>query len=269
MLFTLEITMDKNLMELFPDRPAGSPVDLQIANSATTFVWCPAGEFVMGGPSSELSLPQHSAVLTTGFWFGQTQITREFWEAVMNDDLGPCDRRYGARVPIEGLSWTTAVDFCDTLTQLLKATGLVKSTQRITLPTEAQWEYACRAGTQTNWYFGDDEVNLAEHAWYRNNSEGQVHAAGLKGANPWGIYDLYGNVAEWCLDNFYAYRSSKAVDPCFVESESNLRIARGGAYTHLAKECRSASREGILETNPFGEATGLRLVCVDAAYVID
>src|SRR5207237_7202798 len=98
--------------------------------------------------------------------------------------------------------------------------------------------------------------------WYRANSGNIVHAVGLKNPNPWGIYDMYGNVAEWCLDSYSRYEPSETVDPCFLNEAAQLKIVRGGSCLSLAEECQSASREAILNDNAFGEDTGVRVVLI-------
>ena len=166
-------------------------------------------------------------------------------------------------LPAEGMSWQQAQLFGQRLTTLLRQSGQLADNQWIDLPTEAQWEYACRAQSSTRWYFGDDSALLVEHAWFAANSLQRKQPVKRKRATPWGLYDLYGNVAEWCRDDFYLYATAAVTDPLFVAADSVLNIARGGAFSYPAAECRSASREAIQKDNPFNEPAGLRIVLVE------
>jgi formylglycine-generating enzyme required for sulfatase activity len=260
----------QNIGDLFaPARRAGATVDLPLTDSvALTLTWCPAGRFDMGsvegdGPPTGASEKKYEVTLTRGFWLGQTAVTQSVWEAVTGGTFRATGGPESASRPVEATSWETSVKFCESCTALLKRRGVLQPSQAITLPTEAQWEYACRAGTHTLWYFGNDAAELEKHAWYRANSGDRSHPVGSKLPNPWGFYDLYGNVAEWCLDNFYMYPDSPAVDPCYIVEDSSSKIVRGGAYTHLADECTSVSRGVLLTYNPFTEESGLRLACVE------
>ena len=226
---------------------------------AITLVWCPPGQFCMS---------RSLVVLTQSFLISRTLVTNQVWKYVMDGHTmsnGSQQRLFHAQQPVEGLSWDSAMTFCLKLTELLRAKGVLRRTQKITLPTEAQWEYACRAGTQSGWHFGSDESTLQDYAWYRANSSNHAHPVGLKKPNPWGITDLYGNLAEWCLDDYLPLveSTSSQIDPLCQSEDALLKVTRGGAYTHLASECDSASREPILRENPFSEPTGIRLICKD------
>src|SRR5204863_9535453 len=119
----------------------------------------------------------------------------------------------GFALPAEGMDWDLANAFCLALTTSLRHDGLLAANQVIDLPTEAQWEFACRAGTTSRWHFGDDAASLDEYAWYVGNSGARKHPVGLKRPNPWGIHDLYGNVAEWCKDDLFKYDAGEQSDP--------------------------------------------------------
>jgi formylglycine-generating enzyme required for sulfatase activity len=160
------------------------------------------------------------------------------------------------------MSRDSAVSFCRRLTEQLRKSGALGEKLHVDIPTEAQWEYACRAGTKTSWFFGSSVSDLDDYAWYRNNSRDSVHMVGEKKPNPWGIYDLYGNVSEWCRDSLYRYSSTKEPDPLHVDSEAKLYVTRGGDYSSFAEECRSASRLFIHRDNEFGEEIGVRIVCM-------
>ena len=143
----------------------------------------------------------------------------------------------GATNPVERVSWNDSQDF------LNKLNGQSGKRHRFTLPTEAEWEYACRAGSTTRYYFGDDESQLVEYAWRSMNSEGKSHPVGQKKPNAWGLYDMHGNVWEWCADwydhNYYA--KSPTDDPVGPSTGSH-RVFRGGSWRSFARNCRSACR---------------------------
>lgn len=113
---------------------------------------------------------------------------------------------------------------------------------KYSLPTEAQWEYAARAGSSTVYCFGDDPCHLNEHAWYKDNSEDMTHPVGLKKPNDYGLYDMYGNVLEWCQEEYGKYPSGSVTDPIKSDRWGSNRLARGGCYCLVASDCRSAKR---------------------------
>jgi formylglycine-generating enzyme required for sulfatase activity len=204
--------------------------------------YIPAGEFMMGSASSDYDpgnvsgkRPQHKVRISKGFNMGVTEVTQAQWRTLMG--YNPSEFR-GDDLPVENVSWYGAVRFCK---KLSRATG-----KRYRLPTEAEWEYACRAGTQTAFCFGDDPDLLGEYAWWAENSEGRTHPVGQKKPNAFGLYDMHGNVEEWCSDLFYEeyYAASPSTDP---ENTSTgiFRVLRGGSYlpTSFASYCRCAARE--------------------------
>ena len=146
-----------------------------------------------------------------------------------------------ANHPVDQVSWRDAVEFC----QRLSALPEEKKAGRIyRLPTEAEWEYACRAGSQMAYSFGSDEKSLVNFGWYKSNSNSMTHAVGLKKANAWGLYDMHGNVWEWCADCYGEYPKGSATDPRGPEAGSD-RVARGGSWFGDAVRCRSALRNGF------------------------
>ena len=202
------------------------------------FRWCPAGAFTMGSPKSEDGRDndetQHKVTLTKGFWMLETEVTQKQWKAVMGSN--PDCKFKGDNLPVENVSWTDCQEFCKKCAQL----GFP-----VQLPTEAQWEYACRAGT-TGAYAG----NLDEMAWYGyysnpkgTSKEATTHPVGTKKPNAWGLYDMHGNVWEWCQD-WYAkeYPSGSVTDPTGPSSGS-YRVVRGGGWHSDARRCRSANRD--------------------------
>ena len=199
------------------------------------FKLIPAGTFTMGDASGEDEETPHEVTLTKPFKMGVHEVTQAQYEQVMG--VNP-SRFKGADNPVENVSWDDAVEFCRRLSELPaeKAAGNVYR-----LPTEAEWEYACRAGTTTKYSFGDDESELGDYAWYGVNSDQKTHPVGSKKPNAWGLYDMHGNVWEWCQDWEEDYPSGSVTDPSGATSGS-FRVFRGGRWGHPAVNCRSATR---------------------------
>ena len=216
-------------------------------------VLIPAGEFLMGTPGeSSGEMPQHRVRITRPFCLGKYLVTQEQWEAVMGSNPS---KFKGPKNPVENVSW----DDCQAFIAKLNAnTG--EQQGKFLLPTEAQWEYACRAGSTTKYYFGDDERQLGDYGWYDANSEG-THPVGKKKPNAWGLYDMHGNVGEWCADYWDGryYEGSPTNDPTGPNGTTGwLRVRRGGSWNGPADWCRSASRTNA--TPGIGSDTlGLRI----------
>jgi formylglycine-generating enzyme required for sulfatase activity len=174
-----------------------------------------------------------------GFWLSQLVVTQEVYTEVMGVNPSYVDTESGLEVvnlPANRVSWLDAVEFCKALTVLSEINRTIPKNHEFRLPTEVEWEYACRAGTTTDYYFGDDPAELHEHAWYLVNSVRRVHPVKLKEANPWGLYDMYGNVWEWVGNSF--------VNTLLEDSEQDeFRICRGGTYMKNAVGCKSSSRD--------------------------
>jgi formylglycine-generating enzyme required for sulfatase activity len=201
------------------------------------------GTFTMGSPVSESGRssdesPQTQVTLTKGYWLGKTAVTQAQWEALMGRN--PSNFK-GANRPVEQVSWTDAMEFCRKLTERERSAGRLSEGYEYTLPTEAQWEYACRAGT-TGRYGGDG--NLDDMGWYIWNSGNTTHPVGQKQPNAWGLYDMNGNVCEWCLDWHDKYPGGSVRDPTGPASGSS-RVERGGSWSSDAVSCRSAYRYGF------------------------
>jgi len=242
--------------------------------------WCPRGEFTMGSPVSEQGRgddenPVH-VTLTNGFWMGQHEVTQGQWERVMRSAPWKSTRAAqhthldfvieGDAYPVIGVSWQEVMMFCEKLTQVEHRTGRLPAGWQYTLPTEAQWEYACRAGTKTRYSFGDDESVLNDHAWWgilfgnaNAKREEYAHAVGTKKANPLGLYDMHGNVYEWCRD-WYVKELPGGIDPQ-GPAKGMGRVIRGGSWVDPANFCRSADRS---RGKPDYRSTdvGFRLVAV-------
>jgi formylglycine-generating enzyme required for sulfatase activity len=249
--------MNKNRLSYDAVRPAGRAEVLKIGDTELSLIWCPPGTFAMGSddPSDSDAL-LHEVTLNDGFWMSVTAVTQHEWQEVMGARYRAPEGGSG-ELPVESPSWDRAVELCKALTLRLRSDGSIASGQFCSLPTEAQWEYACRAGTTTPWYFGASEAELTRHAWFDDNSDGELHAVALKLPNPWGLYDLYGNVAEWCLDDYAEYQAGS--DP-IGELDGELKVLRGGSYADAAGRCRSAARGSLIRGNPFSEETGVRIV---------
>lgn len=207
------------------------------------------GTFMMGSPANEVGREsdetQHKVTLTKGFWLGECEVTQEQYEAVMGTN--PSHFK-GGNLPVEQVSYEDALAFCRRLTEKERAAGRLSNQYEYTLPTEAQWEYACRAGTTTALNNGTDN-NFDEVAWYGSNGSGGnaggvTHPVRDKKPNAWGFYDMHGNVWEWCLDWYGAYPTTAETDPTGASTGSG-RVIRGGSWWNVPSCCRSADRLNI------------------------
>ena len=231
---------------------AGEQKTIAANGVAFTFRWCPPGEFEMGSPESEEARDgdelQHHVTLTKGFWLLESELTQEQWRAVWGTSKdGDLDETIGkgARYPMYRVDWNESQEFCRKLSEL---TG-----ERVQLPTESQWEYACRAGSKGS-YGGTGK--LGEMGWYDDNSGSKTHEVKGKTANAWGLYDMHGNVWEWCSDWKGAYPSGAVTDPA-GPSGGSTRVLRGGGWYDNARVCRSACRFDFVPSFRFGRL-GLR-----------
>jgi formylglycine-generating enzyme required for sulfatase activity len=221
---------------LSPESGRDGSLSLPGSGGALEMKWISPGSFQMGsndGRSDEK--PVHRVTLRQGFHLGATEVTQGQWESVMGNNPS---RFKGRDLPVEQVSWEDAMDFCRKVTARERAAGRLAAGYEYTLPTESQWEYACRAGT-TGAYAGD----LDSMAWYDKNSGSKTHAVGGKQPNGWGLYDMHGNVWEWCSDWYGDYSSGSVTDPRGASS-GTYRVRRGGSWILTARNCRSASRFG-------------------------
>lgn len=237
----------------------GRPV--QVTNSiGMRLALIPAGEFQMGSPDSDADAahdekPQHLVRITKPFYLGVTEVTQEQYERVMG--VNPSSFK-GAQLPVESVSWEDAMEFC----RRLSALSSERSAGRVyRLPTEAEWEYACRAGSKTKWSFGDDESLLKEHAWYSDNSNKTTQPVGQKRPNAWGLHDMHGNVLEWCSDWWQRkYSNATVTDPTGPGPDSNrMKVFRSGQSYNLTKFTRSASRAGLTAGAGLPGGSGFRI----------
>lgn len=225
--------------------PDGDQTDkkltLQLADDvAMDFVFIPPGTFMMGGTRAQkegemvADTPKHEVTLTRGFYLGTTEVTQAQYAAVMNKkDQGSSGK--GPDYPADGVKPSRALVMCD---ELSARTGM-----EVRLPSEAEWECAARAGTTTRWFFGDDAAKLGDYAWFKDNAGGKSHPVGQKKPNPWGLYDMYGNVAEFVSDEHDEtyYAKGPKVDPTgpllgiFSSIEYTVEVPQAGAYTLSAR----------------------------------
>jgi formylglycine-generating enzyme required for sulfatase activity len=191
----------------------------------------PAGKFMMGEEND-----QHEVTISKPFYMGVTEVTQAQYEAVMGTNPSYFK---GATNPVEMVSWNDATEFCKKLSE--------KTRQAVRLPAEAEWEYACRAGSKTRFCFGDADEGLGDYAWYFANSGGTTHPVGQKKPNAWGLYDMHGNVREWCADWYGDYPKGAVTDPQGPEKPSpelmKMRVLRGSAWTNYLDDCLSAKRD--------------------------
>jgi len=197
----------------------------------------PGGGFTMGQAGGESDETPHQVTLTKPVYIGVYEVTNAQWKRVMGSV--PSHWQDADR-PVEQVSWEDAVEFC----RKLSALPAERQAGRVyRLPTEAEWEYACRAGTDTKYSFGDDESRLDEYGWYDGNSGNQTHPVGKKKPNGWGLFDMHGNVWEWCSDLYGEYPKGAVTDPQ-GPSGASARVFRGGSWLSTARYCRSANRSG-------------------------
>jgi sulfatase modifying factor 1 len=223
----------------------------------------PAGTFMMGSPADETGRgddeTQHKVTITKPFYMQTTEVTQRQWKAVMGTEpwKGEDYVKEGPDYPAVYVSWDDAVAYCKKLSE--------KESKTYRLPTEAEWEYACRAGAKTTWSFGDDENKLGDYAWYRENAwdidEKYAHQVRLKKPNAFGLYDMHGNVHEWCHDYFEEdyYKQSPAKDPTGPTSGSS-RVLRGGSWDSFTRGTRSARRNWSVAVLRYYYGVGFRLV---------
>ena len=213
------------------------------------FVRIKAGKFTMGDKDFDDATP-HEVTLTKDYWMQTTETTQAQWESVMGKN--PSEFK-GAELPVETVSWDDCQEFLKKLNERMKEHLKDK---KATLPTEAEWEYACRAGEKGKWGFGDDENKLGDYAWYKKNSDEKTHPVGQKKANTWGLFDMHGNVWEWCEDWYGAYEKDAAADPT-GPPKGDERVLRGGAWFSPRSHTRSTIRAGDHSAGNF-QIGGLR-----------
>ena len=237
----------------FPDVSANASRQkfyrVQLQPPLVNMVFIPPNTFTMGTPTNEVDRatdegPATTVTITRGFWIGKYEVTQREYLAVIGSNPsgfpGNLDR------PVETVSWLDATNYCVRLTQQDLEAGRIPPGSHYRLPTEAEWECAARAGTSTRFSHGDDlnYTEIANHAWYWFNSDIATHPVGQKQPNPWGLYDMEGNVWEWTQDWYGQYPGGSATDPQGPASSSTItKVIRGGAWDSGESNCRSGRRQ--------------------------
>ena len=243
------------------DAEWGLAATLNLNGVKQTFRWIQRGMFMMGSPESEPERnaereTQHEVTLTRGYWLADTACTQALWQAVMGDN--PSRFNDDLTNPVEQVSWDDVQTFLDRLNELVP--GLAAG-----LPSEAQWENACRAGTTTPFSFGEnitpEQVNYEGNNPYADGKKGQFRGRTVPvkslPPNPWGLYEMHGNVDEWCADWYSNYTEGPQIDPS-GPPEGVLRVLRGGSWSIGGRRCRAALRSGF-EPGYRGFTIGFRL----------
>ncbi len=227
---------------------------LEYCDEDIVMVWVPSGSFNMGSPNVEADRwdnegPIHTVTFTEGFWMGKYEITQCQWVAVINSnpshDYGVSDNH-----PVYYVSWNDIQVFEEILDNAYR------------LPSESEWEYACRAGTTTRYYWGDDDINsdIDSYAVYSLNDPGGTSEIGTKLPNAWGLFDMSGNVYEWCEDWYHSnYNNAPEDGSAWISPSGSYRIARGGGWDYSAGYCRSANRDKFVPSDRHNYI-GFRLV---------
>lgn len=249
MRFTLSVTA---LLMIVGSAHGDEPGQTATNTVGMKLAYIPPGTFTMGSPKTEpgriANETRQQVTFRKGFQIGVTEVTQKQWRLVMETSPGYFK---GDDLPVERITWHEAEAFCRRLSE--------KEHKRYRLPTEADWEYACRAGAPTAYGTGRDEAALDQVGWYRGNSGNRSHPVGRKAPNRWGLYDMHGNVSEWCAERPDAgtYTSNSAQ---LAREEKRLRDFRGGSWGLGPGDCRSASRHRNAASYRFFDL-GLRVVC--------
>ena len=227
----------------------GAPVLFKTNALGMKLAYVPPGEFLMGSPDDEhgrlAGESSHRVLITRGFWIGTTEVRQQQYEMLMGTRGSVTE---GDRLPSDAVSWAEAVEFCKRLS--------IVACAKYTLPTEAQWEFACRAGTTTPFGFGG-ELTGKQATVAADAGPQKLSPTGSFPANRWGLRDMHGNVAEWCLDGYRRYEGGSAIDP-FGSPQEDLHVLRGGSFRDPPERCRSAERLQIRAS--FANGFGFRVV---------
>ncbi len=221
---------------------------------AMELILIPPGTFDMGSDKGQGDeKPVHKVTLKKAFYIGKYAVTQEQWQAIMGANPSHFN---DPKKPVETVNWNACRDFVAKLSE--------KAGRKFSLPSEAEREYACRAGSTTEFCYGDGEAGLGEYAWYSGNSGNTTHLVGQKKPNKFGLFDMHGNVWEWCEDVFHdSYEGSPTDGSAWVEGgNQGLRVLRGGSWVNIPSNCRSAYRR---RSDPANEnlVNGCRVVLRD------
>ena len=217
----------------------------------------PAG-FTMGADGiSATEGPAHRVTLKRPFQMARYEVTQSLWQAVMGENPS---RWKGKRNSVEMISYDDAMEFCRRATEIMRGAGLIDADEVIRLPSEAEWEYAARAGTTSRYSFGDDTEQLGDYAWYHGNAAGNDPPVGAKKPNAWKLYDAHGYLWEWCADRWHDdYRGAPSDGSAWDDGDDARRVLRGGSWKDQAERLTSSSRRAS-EPTLRDDAVGLRPV---------
>ncbi len=277
---------ERRLLEFEMEREARQPtrqfstVELP-AGETMEFVRIEPGEFVMGSSVGEDGRfpdegPQTRVRITRPFWLGKTPVTQAQWQAVMGSSLAALRDRENSNWPLHGtgpthpvyyVSWDEAIAFCRTLTERERSAGRLPEGYSFTLPTEAQWEYAARAGSEGRWSFGDRESELDRYSWNSRNSGGRTHPVGQKAPNAWGLYDIHGNIWEWTRSWYGPYPGGSVIDYEGAPS-GTTRVHRSSSWNAPVGKTRSAYRDW-LEPSKRGYDLGFRVAIEQRSFTAE
>jgi formylglycine-generating enzyme required for sulfatase activity len=211
----------------------------------------------MGSKGAADQQPIHEVTINSPFAIGKNEVTQELYQVVMGNNPS---KWKGPRNAVEMTTWHDAAAFCAKATSLMRTAKLIGATEAIRLPSEAEWEYACRAGTTSAWSFGDDLAKLTDYCWYDANSKGHDPPVGMKKANPWGLFDMHGYNWEWVHDDYAAsYDKSPTDGSPHAGPKGSDKIVRGGAWNAPASASRSAHRRPVA-ANVKDDTIGFRCV---------
>ena len=254
--FTLDFEGAGNSVRFYRARKVIEAPDLR------RFSWIPPGTFTMGSPLNEQNRdtdekPLTIVTLTRGFWMGRYEVTQGEYLELFEEN--PSRFKLGLDYPVENTNWDIAMLYCERLTQREAEAGRLPEDFIYRLPTEAEWEYACRAGTTTRYSFGNDSdfELFDDYAWHLGNSEGRTHPVDEKLPNPWGLHGLHGSVYEWCLGWHVYYPGGHVTN--YVSAHGKDHVLRGGAWSDRPKNGRAAERHWFGINLEYGNV-GFRVV---------
>jgi formylglycine-generating enzyme required for sulfatase activity len=219
------------------------------------------GSFIMGdGKGTRAEQPPHTVEITEPFFCGERPVTQAHWQAIMEHNPARFTDGWAAGLrPVEQVSWDDAGEFLSRLNNIDSESERLGFRGIWRLPTEAEWEFVARAGTQTRWSFGDRDGDLNDHGWHAGNSGASTREVGQKKSNPWGFLDLHGQVSEWCQDCFSPNYVNHGNRPSAHKCDTERRVHRGGSWFTESDSTRCSSRGSSMRQNR-SDGIGLRLV---------